>query len=126
MLDWYFACDDTYLSNLEVLDKEMGKVSTFKQELLSLDIMIGSDLLYFDESIAPLFKMISKFFEINASLHFYMCMMRRDQNTHNELLRCIDLHSTEMKIERIDEEYITAQATEMKASCAYLYHFCSL
>jgi hypothetical protein len=58
------------------------------------DIIIGSDLLYFAESLEPLFGMVSKLFEIQKSqnLVFYMCMMLRGKEIHDALEVYINMH----------------------------------
>ena len=81
MLDWYFASDDKYLGELPVLDSEMKHVfqQNFKEFTKEIDIIIGSDLIYFDDSIEPLINMIKHLFasSSNPDICFYVCMKLR-------------------------------------------------
>ena len=61
-LDWYFAHEDSFLKELQVLDENMAPASgSFYDLITSFDVIIGSDLIYFTESIDPLCKMVTKF-----------------------------------------------------------------
>ena len=80
-LDWYYASDTTYLKNLPVLDENMQQVDSFYKRAEGFDVIIGSDLLYFKESIEPLFRMIVGLQELNNAV-FYMCMIRRGNEVH--------------------------------------------
>ena len=107
MLDWYFATDQSYLDSLPVLDSSMSPLGTFGLELLSCDLLIGSDLLYFTEAIQPLFAMLCHFWSLNPRMTFYMCMMRRGKETHDELERCIQVYKEKIETKMISKEYMS-------------------
>ena len=69
----------------------MREIGKFEDCIQDLDIIIGSDLLYFMEATEPLFKMILAMFEKGKdSLIFYMCMIRRAQETIKKLYEVMD------------------------------------
>lgn len=123
-MDWYLAKDAGYLENLEVLDGDMAQATkegaplTFSSLAPDFDYIIGSDLLYFSESVAPLFEMLTKLFELSKkpNLIFYMCMMRRAKELHDQLSSRIA--TSKFTAELVDEEYITALGA---GAGAYLY-----
>ena len=49
----------------------MEKTDTFSS--INFDIIIGSDLIYFEESIGAVVKMLHTLFAQNKTTTFYMC-----------------------------------------------------
>ena len=78
MLDWYKASNSDYLQNLPVHDQDMVPQSSCFSDLIpQFDIIIGSDLIYFEDSIEPLVSMLENLFNRNQTLTFYLCMEER-------------------------------------------------
>ena len=105
------------MDKLEVLDGDMAQVADhqgeplhFGQLISEFDYIIGSDLLYFSESIIPLFEMLDKLFQIrkNANntspLIFYMCMMQRGKELPIQLKECIS--NSNFEAELVEEDHI--------------------
>jgi hypothetical protein len=93
------------------------------------DIIIGSDLLYFAESIEPLFGMVQKMFAqsklMKKNVVFYMCMMLRGKEIHESLDAYIASNQDNLKFEILDQEYIIEQAKEVEAQMCFLYKITS-
>lgn len=70
----------------------------------NFDLIIGSDLIYFPESIDPLCMMLKKLFSKNKNLVFYMCHMKRDVKLHEEWIRALFRHN--LLIELIDHDSV--------------------
>mmetsp|Transcript_4152 Transcript_4152/g.7030 ORF Transcript_4152/g.7030 Transcript_4152/m.7030 type:complete len:120 (+) Transcript_4152:391-750(+) len=87
MLDWYEASSKDKLSALEVRDAQMRKsedCECFYEYLVEeLDLVVGSDLIYFEESIGPLLTMI----------HFMLTTVKRERGRQVEFLMCQILRS---------------------------------
>lgn len=87
-LDWYYGHDDEYLGKLPILDHDMQQVKSegnplnFGDIMSNFDVILGSDLIYFAESIEPLCNMLKKIFSKNKNLVFYLCHMKRDVKLH--------------------------------------------
>ena len=105
------------MDKLEVLDGDMAQVPDhqgeplhFGQLISEFDYIIGSDLIYFSESITPLFEMLAKLVELrnnannNSPLIFYMCMMQRGKELHDQLKECIS--NSNFEAELVEEEHI--------------------
>ena len=123
-LDWYFAQDDSFLKSLEVLDHNMDPTQgTFHDFALKTDVIIGSDLLYFPDSVQPLFEMVFKLFEIseNKDLVFYMCMIKRGKEIHDALDSYILENQNRMSFKVTDQEFISKAAEEFKGQGCTLY-----
>lgn len=87
-LDWYYGHEEKYLNELPILDHEMkqvkseGKSLFFGDIMSNFDVILGSDLIYFGESIEPLCQMLKFLFSKNKNLVFYLCHMKRDIPLH--------------------------------------------
>jgi len=73
------------------------------------DLIIGSDLIYFEDSIEPLIKMIR---HLNSKSKkpqtFYICMKVRGHELKEKLLEQLNAN---FKVTTVDQEYIDAQAS---------------
>lgn len=109
MLDWYFGTDRFYLESLPVLDSKMSEQSKLADFLSDLDLIIGSDLIYFKESIDPLVKMVSHFFTLSKKEDpkFYVCMKVRSHELTTSFLSAMTTCFTvqELDIAQICEEF---------------------
>jgi predicted nicotinamide N-methyase len=109
MLDWYFGSDPKYLSTLPVYDENMNQISCFQDTLKGLDLIIGSDLIYFPESMDPLILMIEHFFSLSTSTHiqFIMCMKIRGQDLFEKFIGALKdkFETNEIDITDICEEF---------------------
>ena len=50
------------------------------------DFLIGSDIVYWTNSIKPLMNVLQILFKRNEGLEFYICYIERIKNVHKELL----------------------------------------
>ena len=102
------------------MDPIEGSFHDFAQKT---NVIIGSDLLYFPDSVEPLFEMVFKLFEIseNKDLVFYMCMIKRGKEIHDALDSYILSNQHRMSFKVIEEEFISQAAEEFKGQGCTLY-----
>ena len=78
-LDW---CAEDNL-NVPLIDKngdESGSMQSHK-----IDVIIGTDVVFWPMIIKPLVKTLCDLFAKNANLVFYICYIERHTNTHDQL-----------------------------------------
>ena len=100
-LDWCeIAKNPNYYDECSVTDVD-GK-EEMKLKDLKFDYVIGSDIVYWTNSIVPLmnvltvslycFYVFKALFERNSTLVFYICYIERVSNVHKELLSQFQLN----------------------------------
>ena len=73
-----------FFNSLEYTDADQlveGKFADIK-----FDMVIGSDVIYWPQSIVPLCNVLNTLFTNKPDLVFYVCYIERSQNTHKSLL----------------------------------------
>ena len=75
-LDWDKIDQENYLQTLDYTNSDQQVEGKFSK--LEFDIVIGSDVVYWPQSIIPLCKVLIKLFEMQKpGLVFYICYVER-------------------------------------------------
>ena len=115
-LDWEKMDDPNFYDSLDYTNKDQTVEGKFRD--IQFDYVIGSDIVYWPQSIQPLYKVLLKLFERQPNLVFYICYIERSVNVHTELLATL---KKSFKIEEIGQE-ITKPITPS----AYIYRITRL
>ena len=83
-IDWMEMEKEGYCESLELVDEDELVVN--KMSEIKLDVIIGTDVVYWRNSILPLVKTLDKFFNSHdQKLTFLLCYIERHTITHKEL-----------------------------------------
>lgn len=84
-MDWDKVKEAAYYQNLDYTNVESTIEGKFKD--LKFDIIIGSDVVYWPQSIEPLCNVLDVLFKAHEEkLVFYICYIERSSNVHRDLL----------------------------------------
>eukprot|EP00347_Sterkiella_histriomuscorum_P018612 403344856 len=99
-LDWCKCHEDGYFEQCELVNEDDMVKKRLSQ--CQFDFIIGSDIVYWTNSIKPLMNVLKILFERNQGLVFYICYIERVKNVHKELL--VQFKEYEFIVEEIGEE----------------------
>ena len=82
-IDWYDINKDQYYEKIELVAED-GTVAG-RMGNKTLDVVIGTDVIYWRHTIDPLIDTLEALFAHNQELKIYICYIERHLITHNEL-----------------------------------------
>jgi len=90
-VDWNDVQKDNYYTNIELIAEDgtvAGKLSDQQ-----LDVVIGTDVVYWPTQVEPLMNTLDMFVAQNTGLPIYICYIERHVNTHNLLKQSLTDHN---------------------------------
>mmetsp|Transcript_1150 Transcript_1150/g.2112 ORF Transcript_1150/g.2112 Transcript_1150/m.2112 type:complete len:122 (+) Transcript_1150:423-788(+) len=87
-LDWDKIEQEGFLEKLDCTNRDQCVECKFGE--LRFDMVIGSDVVYWPQSIKPLCLVLDALFKLHEEkLVFYICYVERIKNVHRELLETL-------------------------------------
>mmetsp|Transcript_29107 Transcript_29107/g.21650 ORF Transcript_29107/g.21650 Transcript_29107/m.21650 type:complete len:91 (-) Transcript_29107:74-346(-) len=87
--------EEGYLEGLDVV----ASSQKIKFNEVEFEIIIGSDIVYWYNSVVPLVKCLNILFKANPYLKFYICYIERAKNVHEHLLS--ELNSNQYRVKEV-------------------------
>jgi predicted nicotinamide N-methyase len=88
-LDWTRVREPGYFEQVTLQDAE-ASVKGFLRKDSKLDVIIGTDVVYWRSFVSPLVDTLDALFDLNEKLIFYICYIERHKITHIELLEQLE------------------------------------
>ena len=110
-IDWMEMEKEGYIQTLELIDED--ELVQSKMVDVKLDLIIGTDVVYWRDSILPLIKTLDIFFnQHDQKITFLLCYIERHAVTHKELKQA--LSDYKFIIEEIGQE-TTSRVNEQQS-----------
>ena len=90
-IDWNDMIKDGHYETIDLISED-GTIAS-KLNDVQLDVVIGTDVVYWKTQIEPLIKTLQVLSDKHPGLKIYICYIERHVSTHNALKQCLAEHN---------------------------------